>query len=865
MNIGIDLGTTNSGLAFVRSSRDADYPEIEPLSVPQYVAAGQIESRRTLPSFLFLGDQVYVGAYAREQGALVPTKSVHSAKSWLSNPEVDRTAKILPWDAQEAGRVMSPVEVSTKILATIRDAWDKVHAGKPLVQQEVVLTVPASFDEEARELTVAAAREAGIEKLTLLEEPAAAFYSWIANHLAQSQKSLFDGQVVLVCDVGGGTSDFTLIRVNRQGDRVEFTRTAVGKHLLLGGDNLDLTLGWLVEAKLGTQLSIRQRSGLRRQCAAAKEKMLADPNVKSVEITVLGAGSSLIGGTLKTEITREEALELTLDGFLPFCELDEKPKEEKRSLFRELGLPYVSDAAVTRHLAAFLSSNENSRPDAILFNGGFFIPEICQQRVADVVEKWFGQRPQILENRDLDLAVAVGAAYYSYVRSTGAGLIVRGGLPRAYYIAIGDQAVCLMPRGTEEGTSLELDRDDLRLVANKPVSFRLYSSLTRVDDQLGQAVNVAEIPDLHMHAPLNAVIRFGKSGERLVPVKLRVRLTEVGTLELWADSKISEHQWRLQFELRKSATASRGPSRPAAVVSDEAVATAETLIDATFFAGAIPPEELPGKLEQALALGRGAWPLSAIRRLADRMIALADARRKSAPLEMRWLNLCGFCLRPGFGFPGDDYRIEQVRRIYASGLTFPNQVQNEIDWWIFWGRVAGGLNRNQQSDIFQRLSPNLLPRGGKKPQRINNSLLREMWRTAASLELLPQQTKTQLGDALLAKIKAGDMRETSLWCIARIGARKLFYGPINQVLPVSTATRWVEALAKWEGTADALVSIARRTGDSTRDLAPAALEIVRRSIPESLIPVLEGEEEEDLGKVFGEELPSGLVVAESAS
>ena len=869
MNIGIDLGTTNSALAYVRSAGDtADYPEIDNLWIPQTVAPGQIESRRTLPSFLFLGDQTYVGAFAREQGALVPTKSVHSAKSWLSNPEVDRTAKILPWDAQEAGRVLSPVEVSTKTIATIRDAWDKANPDRPLAAQDVVLTVPASFDEEARELTVAAAREAGIEKLTLLEEPAAAFYSWISNHLAQSQKSLFDGQMVLVCDVGGGTSDFTLIRVNRQGDRVEFTRTAVGKHLLLGGDNLDLTLAWLVEAKLGTQLSIRQRSALRRQCAAAKEKMLADATVKSVEITVLGAGSALIGGTLKTEITREEALELTLDGFLPFCSLEEKPKEEKRSLFRELGLPYVSDPAVTRHLAAFLSSNENSRPDAVLFNGGFFIPEICQQRVADVIERWYGHRPMILENRDLDLAVAVGAAYYSYVRSTGAGLIVRGGLPRAYYIGIGEQAVCLMPRGTEEGTSLELDRDDLHLVANKPVSFRLYSSLTRVDDRLGESVGVGEIPDLHMHAPLNAVIRFGKSGERLVPVKLRIRLTEVGTLELWADSKISEHQWRLQFELRKAASTAQRAAKPAAVVSDEALIAAEGLIEATFGtqAGrpALPPEELPSKLEQVLALGRNSWPLNAIRRLADRMISLADARRKSAPLEMRWLNLCGFCLRPGFGFPGDEYRIEQVRRVYASGLTFANQVQNEIDWWIFWGRVAGGLNKNQQYDIFQRLSPNLLPRGTKRPPRLNNSLLREMWRTAASLELLPIQTKTQLGDTLLAKIKSGDMRETALWSIARIGARKLFYGPINQVIPATAATRWVEALAKIQGAQDALVAVARRTGDSTRDLAPATLELVRRTVPEALLPVLEGVEEEDLGKVFGEELPSGLVMAEGS-
>jgi molecular chaperone DnaK (HSP70) len=430
MNIGIDLGTTNSALAFVQqvAGELADYPDIQIFEIPQFVANAQIEARRTLPSFLFLGqDQTYIGAYAREQGALVPTRLVHSAKSWLSNPEVDRTAKILPWDAQEGGRVLSPVEVSGQLLAFIRDAWNQAHPDLPLAQQDIVLTVPASFDEEARELTVMAAKEAGFEKLTLLEEPAAAFYSWIANHLAQSQKSLFDGMTVLVCDVGGGTSDFTLIRVNRQGDRVEFTRTAVGQHLLLGGDNLDLTLAWLVESKLGAKLSIRQRSGLRRQCAAAKERMLADPALKKVEITVLGGGSSLIGGTLKTEILREEALELTLEGFLPFCSIDDRPKDEKRSLFRELGLPYVSDPAVTRHLAAFLASNENAKPDAILFNGGFFIPELCRQRVADVLEKWFDHRPIILENSDLDLAVAVGASYYSYVRSTGAGLLVRGG------------------------------------------------------------------------------------------------------------------------------------------------------------------------------------------------------------------------------------------------------------------------------------------------------------------------------------------------------------------------------------------------------------------------------------------------------
>ena len=864
MNVGIDLGTTNSALAYIdtKEAAEADFPTIRVLDVPQTVAQGRVEARRTLPSFLYLGDQEYVGVYAREQGALVPTKSIHSAKSWLSNPEVDRTAKILPWDAQEGGRVLSPVDVSARILKHLAGAWEKEQSSK-LGEQNVVLTVPASFDEEARELTVSAAREAGIEQLTLLEEPAAAFYSWIANDLARSQKSLFDGQIVLVCDVGGGTSDFTLIRVSRENDRVDFTRTAVGKHLLLGGDNLDLTLGWLVEAKLGKTLSIRQRSGLRRQCASAKERLLSDEHLKSVEITVLGGGSSLVGGTLKTEITRAEVLELALDGFLPGCELTDSPKEEDKSLYRELGLPLVSDPAVTRHLAAFLKSAGDARPDAILFNGGFFIPEILRQRVADVMEHWYGKRPVIFETRDLDLAVAVGAAYYSYVRKTGAGLLVRGGLPRAYFIGLGDgRAMCLVPRGAEEGMTIEIDPGSLHLLANKPVSFQLYSSRTRTEDKSGDVVEFSpeEREELHLHAPLHAVLRFGKAGERLVPIRLGAKLTEVGTLEIWADSKETDHRWRLQFELRK-ARAAQAVSRPAAVISDEALASALAMIPAAFSGDAIAPEELPARLEQALGLGRNSWPLSAIRKLGDAMIEMGEGRKRSAPHELRWLNLCGFCLRPGFGFPGDDYRIEQARRVYASGLQFPNQVQNEIEWWIFWGRVAGGLNKNQQTDVFQRLSPTLLPRAAKKP-RVNPSLLREMWRAAASLEFLPIQTKTQLGDELVSRIAKGDFVDTGLWCLARLGARKLFYGPINQVLPASTVARWLEPLLKIQKAEDAVAALARHTGDSTRDLPAATLDLVRRAFPGLDLDREPSGDLAAMNKIFGEELPSGLVFHE---
>ena len=877
MKIGIDLGTTNSALAYIDEgeAQGRDFPPVHIFETPQLVAAGRIEPRRTLPSFLFLEDGQPVGVYAREQGAIVPTRLVHSAKSWLSNPDVDRTAKILPWDSQETGRVLSPVEVSARFIAKFREEWDRAK-GVPLAAQDIVLTVPASFDEEARELTVMAAREAGLERLTLLEEPAAAFYSWIANNLAQSRKKLFDGQTVLICDVGGGTSDFSLIRVSRSGDLVDFTRTAVGKHLLLGGDNLDLTLAWLVETKLGVPLSIRQRSGLRRQCTAAKEKLLGDASLQAVEITVLGSGSALIGKSLKTEILREEALELALEGFLPFTQRGEPPKEEKRSLFRELGLPYVSDPAITRHLNAFLEPT-GQVPDAILFNGGFFIPEILQARAADVVGQWYGRRPEILENSELDLAVARGAAYYSYVRSTGSGVLVRGGLPRTYYIALGEPrdgkfpAVCLVPRGTEEGASIEIDNQALQLVANRPVSFRLYSSLTRADDKLGDVLEFqAGDADLHTHAPLHAVIRFGKKAEeRFIPVKLGARLTEIGTLETWCESKIGDNRWRLQFELRKQAVEQPAERKAAAVVSEPALKASLELVSMVFSPTAkspIAPEEVPAKLEQTMGLGKNSWPLFAIRQLADAFLAAADGRKKSPAYEIRWLNLCGFCLRPGFGYPGDDFRLEQARRIYAAGLTYSNQVQCEVEWWIFWGRLAGGLNRNQQTDVYQRLSGFLLPRGAKKPPRINAALLREMWRTVSSLELLPVGAKTELGETLLKRVKLGDFKESELWCLSRVAARKLFYGPTNLVIPPAAVARWVETLLNIPAAGDALAAMARRTDDPMRDLPIATREAVSRklrTLPHAarLSAVLEGEEDDSaLGRVFGEELPSGLVL-----
>jgi len=311
--------------------------------------------------------------------------------------------------------------------------------------------------------------------------------------------------------------------------------------------------------------------------------------------------------------------------------------------------------------------------------------------------------------------------------------------------------------------------------------------------------------------------------------------------------------------------------RAAAVVSEQALKTSLALIEEVFAPSSkspIPPEELPARLEQAMGLGRNSWPLSAIRPMADAFLAAAAGRKKSPAFEIRWLNLAGFCLRPGFGYPGDDFRIEQARRLYSGGIAYANQVQCEIDWWIFWGRVAGGLNRNQQADVYQRLSGFLLPRGNKKPQRINAALLREMWRAAASLELLPLGAKTELGDALIKRIKAGDYKESELWCVSRLGARQLFYGPINLVAPPATVTRWAKAIVNIAAAGDALASLARRTDDPTRDLPAATRQTIRgklEAMPNAarLLAVLNGEAEDDraLGRIFGEELPSGLVLA----
>lgn len=922
--IGIDLGTTNCAVAFIRPLPEEDEqhsPDIELYEIPQLVAPGEGAPHRTLPSFLYIAGthditseslwlpwdeqaRSAVGILAREQGALVPARLVSSAKSWLCYSEVDRRAKILPWGSDLGEDACSPVEASTRYLAHIRDAWNyEAETGETGIpkakfeQQEIVLTVPASFDEEARELTVEAARKAGLERFTLLEEPLAAFYSWIAAHNRQFDSYVDDGDTILVCDVGGGTTDFSLISVSKKDGEVTFERVAVGEHLLLGGDNVDHALARIVEAKLsGARLSIDQRASLLRQCCAAKEQLLSTEAPASITIRIAGGGSSFIGSSLQAELTREEVLHLLLEGFLPAVTLDEKPHKERRAGLRQIGLPYESDPAITRHLAAFLSeackdSSQPVKPAAILFNGGFFKPDLLRERLCNIVGSWFAQnwKPKLLSNHSLDTAVAVGAAYYGLVRQTG-GIRVGAGSPRAYYIAVAQQqeqentlqAVCVLPRGVQEGTKLTLDGRLFELQANRPVVFTLWSSHTRQGDRLGDLIT-ASTEQFHLHSPLDTIIRYGKrSNARRVPVKLEVEFTEVGTLELWCRSQVSEHRWRLQFQLRKNAPQIKAQARttrtssiatPAstAIIEAECVSRALEMLNEVFAANPTAnPVDLMGRLEEVLQHGRDAWPLEVIRQMADRLLDLAEGRRHSPRHEARWLNLTGFCLRPGFGHQMDEVRMVNARRIYHTGLVWLDDEQVQAEWMVFCRRIAGGFTRGQQIEFYNRYASTLI---GKKRRRLNPQVERESWRTLASLEAIEARQKTELGNALTERLMQ-QATEHQLWAIGRLGARIPFAATIDTVVPARVASRWVEILlglktGSGDTLAAALAAIAACSGDPVRDLDEKLrqrvemrlLDLNREDLVKRLWEYLPPERKE-AERVFGESLPDGLRLLE---
>ena len=580
--LGIDLGTTNSAVAVAGEDEPA-----HAVGITQVVGPGEIAERPTLPSFLLLptenevapaqlqlpwsGPLRYsVGTFARERGAELPHRLVSSAKSWLSNPHIDRTAQVLPFRGAQReaaaemadGERVSPVNASARYLAHLRAAWDDANPDEPADEQEVLVTVPASFDPVARELTVVAAREAGFEKITLLEEPQAAFYAYLAARGDDWRKDLHPGDVVLVCDIGGGTTDFSLIEVRDEDGALALERIAVGDHILLGGDNMDLALSAIVQRDLGKQLDTMQQRALVHACRRAKEQLLDAEPPDSASVAILGRGSKLIGGTLKAEIKREQARALLVDGFFPTVGADAKAERRRSAGLREMGLPYAHDPAVTRHLAEFIG-RFGRMPTAVLFNGGVMKAHELRNRIVELLRTWAGADVKVLASADLDLAVATGAAHYGAVRR-GKGIRIRGGTARAYYIGIESampaipgfappvKALCVAPQGLEEGSTVELPDDELGLIVGEMSTFRFFAAATRKDDGAGALVDADEDGIVELD-PVEKLVEA--EGERtpgeMVPVRLEAHVTEVGTLELWCVARDGQGRWKLEYSVRE--------------------------------------------------------------------------------------------------------------------------------------------------------------------------------------------------------------------------------------------------------------------------------------------------------------------------
>jgi hypothetical protein len=579
--VGIDLGTTNSAIAFVDTAA-GEAPPIERMEIPQVVAPGQVDGRPTLPSFLFLAGGADVpegalalpwaearpfaaGEWARSRGAEVPARLVSSAKSWLCHPGVDRTAPILPFGAGEDVDKISPVQAAARYLEHLAGAWDHARPDAPLADQDVLLTVPASFDAAARELTMEAARHAGLRRVTLLEEPQAAFYSWLAHAGDGWRDRLVVGDVVLVCDVGGGTTDFTLIAVAERDGNLELERIAVGDHILLGGDNMDLALSFAVGQRLagkGTKLDAWQQRALVHACRQAKEQLLGDGKKDKATVAILGRGSKVIGGTIKVEVERADVTASLLDGFFPACGPEDAPRRGRRVGLQELGLPYASDPGITRHLAEFLRRHDRT-PTAVLYNGGVMKGGTLRARLGEVLAGWAGRPPKELGGTDLDLAVAHGAAAYGLVRR-GRGVRIRGGAARSYYLGIETampavpglpppiKALCVVPFGMEEGTEADVPGQELGLIVGEPAEFRFLGSSVRKGDALGELVedpgdDIEELAPIEANLPADEGVPAGTT----IPVRLHVHVTAVGTLELWCVARDGSRRWRLEYNVRE--------------------------------------------------------------------------------------------------------------------------------------------------------------------------------------------------------------------------------------------------------------------------------------------------------------------------
>ncbi|MEO6950771.1 MAG: Hsp70 family protein [Polyangia bacterium] len=898
--LGIDLGTTHCALA--HSAGGAIHVD----EIPQLVAPGEVAARTLLPSALYLpGPELHasalrlpwgdgggrvVGELARIQGAAVPSRLVTSAKSWLGHARVDRLAPILPWGIEEPDlQKVSPVAASTAYLSHLAAAFT-AQTGIDIDRADVILGVPASFDEVARQLTLRAAQEAGLSP-TLLEEPQAAFYAWLSDHAARWKEHLSVGDTVLVCDIGGGTTDFSLLRVAGEEDgRPVLERTAVGDHLLLGGDNMDLALARRAESRMRREgrLDPAPFAALTQACRLAKEHLLDDPADgqarASWTVTIAGRGSRLIGGSLHDEITRAEAEALLLDGFFPRVAADAAPA--RRGALQEFGLPYAADAGITRHLAAFLRTHR-AKPTRLLWNGGVTKSPAVRARLLEVMNGWLDQPIVELPGAAPDLGVARGAAYYGLARR-GEGVRIGGGSARAYYVALETAQVtpgqltvlCVAPRGMMEGERAAVDGHPLEVVTNKPVRFRLFASMDR-RDAAGQLLTVSA-DDLTEQAPLHTVLRFPRSSQDVaLQVSLEAHLSELGALELDCVARSTGNEadrWRLAFDLRAPAEDRRAEPRSETAARSEApaaLAMAIEVIRGVYGSGSDDrfTSIQPAMIMKALTAPLGpkdSWTPTTLRALWEPLKDLRGGRGKSAAHEARWMNLCGYTLRPGFGYALDDWRVKETWRLFNAGLVHEKDAPCRLEWWVMWRRISGGLTRTQQDEVWKRLQPYVAPKAKVERRPVAKQELAEMWRTVASMERLPQKVKSELGDLLIGDLEKKEAPEHALWALGRLGARVPLYGTIDEVVPAKKAQRWLERLMAlgWKGDSEAFAAaeLGRMSGDRARDLE----EPLRKKLAERLRQNSDGErlarlvleptarEAREERLAFGDALPLGL-------
>jgi len=919
--VGIDLGTTNCAMCFVDTDQEAW--TVETFRIPQWVDVDQCEQLETLPSFHYertaeeMGGEhrlpweretqkFSVGVWARDAGTRLPGRRAASAKSWLCHDGVDRTADLLPWHGDEDVARLSPVEASARYLRHLRMAWDQVHVDHPLSEQDVVITLPASFDEVARELTVAAARAAGLPRVYLIEEPQAAFYAWISRQGEAWYRQVSPGQLILVCDIGGGTTDLTLIRVRAAGEsaeQVQFHRVAVGKHLILGGDNMDLAVAKLAEAKLVDQtaqpLSPSQWDRLVQVSRRVKETMLSEDRPDSYTIHLPAQGSRLVGGALQVPLTADEVDQVLLEGFFPQVGLDEKPSGGE-SGFQEFGLPFAADPAITRHLAAFLSQHRRSgleadeteaadRPDLILFNGGVLAASAVRSRITNLITRWFAEddawRPEVLSSPRLDLAVAQGAAYYAMVRR-GQGVRIAANLGRSYYMQVEadpPRAICLIPGKAEAGQTFRTDNHPLHLKIGAPVQFPLWVSSTRLADLAGDLVDI-DTRELSPLPPIcTALMQGRRREENQIEVVMEAELSEIGTVGLYCVDPSSNKRWRLEFDIRSTLETDReahlAAGESAGIVDAETIQGCAGAIEQVFAkdAGgrtAAKPGKLMKELQSILQCNRDAWPPSLLRELWQVLMDQQAGRRQSPQHESRWLNLIGFSLRPGYGVAVDDWRVGQTWRAVHGKLAFPD-VATRCESMILWRRIAGGLSTGQQV----QLAAPLISGWKNKSRRFETHEAAELWRLLGSLERLPQGDKLDLARLVmtaLAPSKNEKLRPALLWAVGRIASRQITYGPLNATLSPTHIAPWVDALItmfqenKFQDSRGifflALVQMARCTGDRFRDLPPERIDqvsdfLLSHAAPAHYIDLLREDGKltsEDEAAIFGESLPLGI-------